>query len=200
MADKEEKKKEEEVKNEEKDTKAQEKETSPQDGGKLSILALIIMITVVITLSGSGFILGRLFAGPSSPDTAEIPKEEAGKQDVPAENSESDPEGRWYYHLDPVVANLDVPGVTRYVRATITMEISSDWDKIEGELILEEKKFLLKNWLAIYLASLTIEDARGDRNLRRIQAQILDAFNKTLFPDSKPQIKRILFKEGFAVQ
>lgn len=195
MADKEEKKNENENENEK-----EEKKESSQDGGKLGLVAWIIMTIAVVTLSGSGFILGRLLAGPSSPDAAELSQEDVAKQDVPVDNSESDPEGRWYYHLDPVVANLDVPGVTRYVRATITMEISSGWDKIEGEAILEEKKFLLKNWLAIYLASLTIEDARGDRNLRRIQAQILDAFNETLFLDSKPQIKRILFKEGFAIQ
>ncbi len=81
------------------------------------------------------------------------------------------------------------------------MEMSSGWlEEPEGKPILDEKQFLLKNWLAIYLASLTIEDARGDRNLKRIQLQILDAFNETLFPDAKPQIKRILFKEGFAIQ
>lgn len=187
MADKEEEKKE-------------AKEESQQDGGKLGILAWIIMIAVVITLSGSGFILGRLIAGPSSPDTTDLSQEDVKAEDAALDDSKSDSEGSWYYHLDPVVANLDVPGVTRYVKATITMEISSGWDKLEGETILEEKKFLLKNWLAIYLASLTIEDARGDRNLRRIQLQILDAFNETLFPDARPQIKRVLFKEGFAIQ
>ena len=80
------------------------------------------------------------------------------------------------------------------------MEISTDWEKSTGEIFIEEKKPRLKNWLAIYLASLTLEDARGDKNLKRIQLQILDAFNEMLFPDAKPQIKRILFKEGFAIQ
>jgi flagellar basal body-associated protein FliL len=63
----------------------------------------------------------------------------------------------------------------------------------------EEKKPTLTNWLTIYLAGLTLEDIRGDKNLRRIQSQILDAFNEQLFPDAKPQIKHILFKE-FAIQ
>ena len=58
---------------------------------------------------------------------------------------------------------------------------------------------ILTNWLTIYLASLGLEDIRGDRNLKRIQAQILDAFNDQLFPDEKPKIKRILFRE-FAIQ
>jgi flagellar basal body-associated protein FliL len=57
----------------------------------------------------------------------------------------------------------------------------------------------LKNWLTIYLSSQTIEDIGGDKNLRRIQSQILDAFNERLFPNTKPKIKEVLFKE-FAVQ
>jgi flagellar basal body-associated protein FliL len=58
---------------------------------------------------------------------------------------------------------------------------------------------LLKNLLTIYLASQTIEDMRGDRNLRRIQLEMLDNFNEKLFPGGAPQIKQVLFKE-FAVQ
>lgn len=196
MADKEEKKK----KKEGEDATSSDKVPSQEGGAKIGLVAWIIMITVVITLSGSGFILGRLLAGPSSPDTAKLSQEDPAKQDVPAENSESDSEGRWYYPLDPVIANLDVPGVTRYVRASLRMEISSGWlEEVEGTVILDEKKFPLKNWLAIYLASLTLEDARGDRNLRRIQSQILEAFNEILFPNAKPQITRILF-ESFSIQ
>ena len=101
----------------------------------------------------------------------------------------------WYYDLEPVVANLDEPSVTRYVRAAIKLEINSAMEQDKGEKHLEDKKPILTNWLTIYLAGLTLEDARGDRNLKRIQSQILDAFNEKLFPDAKPQIKRILFNE-----
>jgi len=72
-------------------------------------------------------------------------------------------------------------------------------DEKEGTTFLNEKKPLLTNWLTVYLASLSLEDIRGDANLKSIQSQILDAFNEKLFPDSKPKIKHILFKE-FAVQ
>jgi len=90
-------------------------------------------------------------------------------------------------------------GVTRYVRVALTLQISAEVDYKKGTAYLEEKNPLLKNWLTIYLASQTIEDMRGDRNLRRIQSEILDALNEKLFPDAKPRIKRILFK-GFAIQ
>ena len=72
-------------------------------------------------------------------------------------------------------------------------------DVKKGTAFIEEKKPILTNWLTIYLAGLSLEDIRGDRNLKRIQSQIVDAFNEKLFPDAKPQIKTILFKE-FAIQ
>jgi hypothetical protein len=42
----------------------------------------------------------------------------------------------------------------------------------KGIILLEEKKPVLTNWLTIHLAGLTLEDIRGDRNLKRIQLQI----------------------------
>ncbi len=77
--------------------------------------------------------------------------------------------------------------------------MSSEVDKEKGLVFLEEKKPLLTSWLTVYLASLSLEDIRGDGNLKRIQSQMLDAFNEELFPDSEPHIKHILFKE-FAIQ
>ncbi|MBW8039370.1 MAG: hypothetical protein FVQ85_05170 [Planctomycetes bacterium] len=181
-----------------------ENEEQPQQTKvkNISILTWIIMAAVIVLLAGSGFVLGRLFAGTSSPETTDSSQkyDPAKAEYLNTSDSPTGSEKTWYYHLEPVVANLDVPGVTRYVRATITMEISTDWEKSTGEIFIEEKKPRLKNWLAIYLASLTLEDARGDKNLKRIQLQILDAFNEMLFPDAKPQIRRILFKEGFAIQ
>jgi flagellar basal body-associated protein FliL len=105
----------------------------------------------------------------------------------------------WYYDLEPVVANLDEPNVTRYVRAVLTLEMSADVDEKKGRTFLDEKKPVLTNWLSIYLASLSIEDIRGERNLKSIQSQILDVFNEKVFPNSKPQIKQVLFRE-FAIQ
>ena len=190
MADTDDKKKKE-------DPKAEKDEQSRQAGTKkISILTWIIMAVVVVLLAGSGFVLGRLFAGTDKPQTqsSQIDKV-VSPREPETENSQKDSQGSWYYDLEPVVANLDEPGVTRYVRASLKLEISSGLNEEKGKALLEEKKPILTNWLTIYLAGLTVEDARGDRNLKRIQSQILDAFNETLFPDAKPQIEHILFNE-----
>ncbi|MHC4076187.1 MAG: flagellar basal body-associated FliL family protein [Planctomycetota bacterium] len=182
------------------DTNAEGGSESKETAAKIGILTWVILAVIVVLCAGSGFLLGQLFASPDEPETQSPQIDEVAPPESPqAENSLENAQNSWYCDLEPVVANLDEPGVTRYVRVSITLEISSALERVKGEKLLEEKKPVLTNWLTIYLAGLTLEDARGDRNLKRIQSQILDAFNERLFPDARPQIKHILFKE-FAIQ
>ncbi len=195
------------------ETKQQEKKEKPEKqeakkteaGDKKSLvgrfLPKIIVAVVVVIFAGAGLTLGRMFAGSSTPQTTGDSQQDQSAQgeNLEAKGSAADAQKNWYYDLDPVVANLDVADVTRYVRASLTLEISSEVDEKKGTAFLNENKPILTNWLTVYLASLGLDDIRGDSSLKRIQAQVLDAFNEKLFPDSKPKIKRILFKE-FAVQ
>lgn len=187
---------------------AQEKSAEEQASQQLpeakhsgsGILQWIIMAVVIMLCAGAGFGLGRFFAGSSTanPNQSEqqTPQNEKN-EDLKADGSE---EGKsWFYDLDPVVANLDVPGATRYVRASLTLEISSEIDQAKGAAFIDEKKPVLVNWLAIYLASLTLDDVTGEANLKRIQSEIRDAYNEELFPDSKPQVEKVLLKE-FPIQ
>ncbi|MHC4739227.1 MAG: flagellar basal body-associated FliL family protein [Planctomycetota bacterium] len=167
-----------------------------------SLLPWIIMAVIIIACAGSGFAIGRLFAGSESVQTPDSDEQNQPNQTdkLRGGNSKKNSLKNWYYdELEPVVANLDEPGVTRYVRVSLTLEVDAEIDPKKGTTFIKSKKPLLKNWLAIYLASLTLEDIRGDRNLIRIQSKIRDAFNEKLFPDSKPQIKNVLIKE-FAIQ
>jgi flagellar basal body-associated protein FliL len=170
----------------------------------MRLLPWIMMAGIVIVSAATGLGLGRLFAGSAQTDKAENadPNQQPQTEQPAAEGSEAAqaPSVKtWFYNFNPVVANLNEPGVTRYIRVALTLEISADLDQTKGTADLELKAPLLTNWLTIYLAGLTLEDIRGDKNLRRIQTQILDAFNEQLFPDSKPCIKHILFRE-FVIQ
>jgi flagellar basal body-associated protein FliL len=164
-------------------------------------LQWIIMAAVVLICACSGLFLGRLTAGsPNSAAVEPSPASESTQPEIPqTEHSTENSGGGWYYELDPVVANLDEPGVTRYVRATITLEVDAACGRRKAISFFDQKKPVLTNWLTVYLASLCLEDVKGDRNLKRIQSEILSAFNETLFPDAEPQIKHVLFKE-FAIQ
>jgi flagellar basal body-associated protein FliL len=195
--------------------------------GKKSLLPIIIVAAIVLVAAGAGIGLSRLFAGSSKTPVAEeaaaekdapAEKSEKPKSEKPAaekseaqhgekpkaEGSKSEKnavkEGEpWFYTLDPVVANLDEPGATRYIRTAFVLEMSPDIGVEKGTAILEQKKPLIANLLTIYLAGLNIETTRGDKNLKRIQSELCDTFNEQIFPDTKPMVKRILIKE-FAVQ
>jgi flagellar basal body-associated protein FliL len=193
----------------ENETKEQRKETEPKaepGAGKSLIgrlLPWVVLAAVVLTCAGAGFGIGRLLAGSRTAEPAQ-PKPEAKEQHktedlAAAEAPAEGPPKAWYYDLDPVVANLNEPSVTRYVRATFTLEVSAEVDKEKGTAFLNEKKPILINWLTVYLSSLRLDDIRGDKNLKSIQSQVCEAFNEKLFPDSKPQINQVLIKE-FPVQ
>jgi flagellar basal body-associated protein FliL len=177
----------------------------PEAGEKKSLvtrlLPKIIIVVVVVIFAGAGFTLARFIAGSDTLKAAGVSDQGQSSQleDMDAKGAGADSRKSWYYHLDPVIANLNVDDVTRYVKASLTLEVSFEVDEKEGKLFFDEKKPVLTNWLTVYLASLGLDDIRGDSNLKRIQSQVLDAFNEKLFPDSKPKIKNILFKE-FAVQ
>jgi flagellar basal body-associated protein FliL len=178
-------------------------ETDEKASGR-GILPWIIMFVVVVLCSGAGLVLSQFLGGSRTLETAEHSQEDQPAQVGYPEVDEidgaaADTPKAWFYDLEPVVANLNVPGVTRYVRAALTLEMNAEMEKEKGLDVFEEKKPLLTSWLTVYLASLSLEDIRGDENLKRIQSQILDAFNEELFPDSEPHIKHILFKE-FAIQ
>ena len=199
MADADDTKEQEQEQEEQEDSKAESSEKKASAGR----LQWIIVAVVAIVGAGAGLGLGRLFGGSDTTETAQSAeggpnKPEDIKANIP-DLTGGKSQGTWYYDLAPVVANLDEPGATRYIRLTLTLEIDSQVDQKKGIAFIEEKKPVLTNWLTIYLAGLSLEDIRGDRNLKRIQSQIVDALNEKLFPDAKPQVKRVLFKE-FAIQ
>jgi flagellar basal body-associated protein FliL len=185
----------------------EQQDSKAEKGDKKSLIARLlpwlILVVVVLICAGAGLFVGRLFTGSTEPETMDPgikPDTQKQTEKPKADKDSSKESGKfWYYELDPVVANLNEPTVTRYVRASLTLEISADLDQKEGRAFLDEKKPILINWLTVYLSSLSLDDVRGDKNLRSIQSHIRDAFNEQLFTDSKSQIKQVLIKE-FPVQ
>lgn len=166
-------------------------------------LPWIIIGGVVAAGAGAGFGLGRLLAGPRVPsanETSPQPDDADQTPDLSSDETSGKDSGKvWYYDMEPVIANLNEPGVSRYVRATFTLEISSETDQKKGTAFLDEKKPILRDMLFVYLSGLSLKDIQGDKNLKSIQSRIRELFNEKLFPDSKPQITRVLIKE-FPVQ
>ena len=183
-------------KEEQKESKTEEKESKSL---VKKLLPWVIMIIVVSLCAGAGLGLGNILAGTNQEKEGD--ETQTKQTDNEKVNSVDTKHSKnvWYYELDPVVANLNEPSVARYVSASLTLQISSNVDEKEYKSVIDEKKPILTDWLTVYLAGLSLEETRGDNNLKTIQSQILEAFNEILFKDSKPQIKQILFR-AFAVQ
>jgi flagellar basal body-associated protein FliL len=173
-----------------------EKEASAKGKG----LFLWLILTIVVLAGGVGGLgLSMMMGGsaPEEPNTTETASAEPAFDPLVAKTDTQKP---WLFtKMDSIVANLDEPGVTRYVRVSIILELSPKLDSINGDIFLEEKKVILQDWMTTYLAGLSLEDVRGSRNLNRIKQETLDQFNKLLFGPDKAYVEKVLFKE-FAVQ
>ncbi len=178
-----------------------EKNDSREDRAKAAkgksskVVALLVPTVAVALCAAGGFLVGRLFGarGATQNVSAAESTPELSPPLPPIQESANGP--TWYYDMEPVVANLNEPGVTRYARLTLTLEIDGNLTEKDGLPFFEQRKPLLKNWLTLFMANLTLEDIRGERNLRHVQSQIADMFNQGLFPNAKPCIRRVLFKE-----
>jgi flagellar basal body-associated protein FliL len=201
--EKEEQKEEQKEANEEQEQAAEVKEG--QSSG-FTLYTWLILAGIVIAGATGGFALSQLLAGERQPELSETQTAQDNQQQDPEVKSFDDmisdefKDGKaWYYELEPVVANLDEPGITRYLRATITLELNSEMNQEKGTVFFNEKTLIMRDWLTTYIAGLSLERIRGTRNLSRIKKEIRDHFNELLFPETKPFIHGIFLKE-FAVQ
>ena len=173
----------------------------------IGLFTWLILAAVVIAGLAGGFALAQLMAGtgsdsPQQPEAKENQADDGSPENKAVNDMLVDKPGDetlWPYDLEPVVANLDEPGVTRYARVAITLQLDPQMDQEKGAVFLEGKKPVLIDWLTTYIAGLSLERVRGTRNLSRIKKEIRDSFNELLFPEGKPFIRDILFKE-FAIQ
>lgn len=175
---------------------------SAQAAGPLTkIMPWLIPAAVVLVFAVGGFLIGRSFGTQGSAQNVSAAEQNAPATAAPSKEPtlKADTGEYWYYDLDPVVVNLNEPGVTRYARVGLTLDISSTMEEKEGRSFLEQKKPLMKHWLTLFLSNQTLEDTRGEKNLTRMEAQLCEAFNSSLFPSAKGRIRGILFRE-FAIQ
>lgn len=172
-----------------------EEKVTPAKSGLGKLLPWLMPMLALVLCAGAGFAISRFFGTRGdSQNVAAAESAEPQDVDLPPLNA-ADMKAAWYYDLDAVVANLNEPNVSRYVRVTLTLEVGNGMAEEDGLPYLDQRKPLLKNWLTLFMSNQTLEDIRGERHLRQVQTQIADMFNQGLFPDTKPCITRVLFKE-----
>ncbi len=188
---------EEETKQKEEVKQEQPQAQAEHDNNKGQLMQWAIMAAVIMTLAVAGFFLGGKMGYVPKPEKIEFQVQSTGETrlDLLTNDQTKTPSEGWYYDLEPVATNLSDPGSTRYVRAVLTLEVSPEVDKAKGTQFLDERKPVIANILNIYFAGLTIEDINSDKDMKRIQYELLEIFNDTLYKDSKPLIREVLFRE-----
>jgi len=171
---------------------------APSGAGKKLAIRVGLMVAVLGVGSAGGYTLGGLFAKGASPDPNDQP-DEAGafEEDFPASPAGGDEEFQ-YVDFEPIIANLNLPRLERYIRATLTLAIRKKNSEVALPKI-EKKKAELRSQLTGYLSGQTLEDVRGPQNLNRIRREILEKCNGLAWPKGRPLIDHVLFKE-FTVQ
>jgi flagellar basal body-associated protein FliL len=191
--------KEEKPQQAEPEAKTESEKAAPAKG-KSGLFVWLILGAVIVAGSTGGFALSQLMGGTAVSDSNTVQRPAPTAKAFDPLVSDGASQKSWIYDkLDPIVANLDEPGVTRYIRITVILEMSPKMDPVKGQVFLDEKKVLMQDWLTTYLAGLSLENVRGSRSLNRIKREVLDQFNRLLFGQDKSYVDRVLFKE-FAIQ
>lgn len=161
-----------------------EEKSSPAGAGRMW---MILALVVVAAAAGGGILLSRMMS-----------KDAVAASEPPDAPAPAEAEDCIYYDMEPVTVNLKDPRMTRHVRATLTLALARE-DAGEAQRRIDEKMPELKNWLIVYLNDCTLDDVSGARSLNRIRRDVEDAYNEILWPDSRPLISRVTYKE-WAVQ
>jgi len=193
-------------------TPADEPAAAPGGLFRKPALFLALCAGVALVAGGAGFTVALLTAGggtPLAPAAAEAGQPDAEAPPSPADGAAppagataatpaDDLEALAYKDLESITVNLDEPRLARYVHATITLGIAKE-EFEEVSQHIDANMLILRDWLTVYLTSLTLDEVRGPANLNRIRREILDAFNEKLWPNGRPRIRKVLFKD-FAVK
>ncbi len=96
------------------------------------------------------------------------------------------------FALDPIIANLNEPGETRYLKVTVQLEIR---DALQQPHV-EAQKVAVRDRVLMDLSNLTAEQTRTVEQKRAIQQELLEAVNDIVGSEI---IRNVYFTE-FVVQ
>lgn len=172
--------------------KAGKKDKAP--GGKKGLLLVIAAAVLVGVAGGGAGVAAAMFLNPATTEVTELDPEAPlvpSPDDKDAGNYE-------YYEFEALTVNLNVQRQDRYIKVAVMLAIPKS-EKEKAFALIDKNKVFLKNWLMTYLAGHTLEQVQGKRNIVRMQREICDGFNEQLWPEAKPHIDHVLFKD-FAIQ
>ena len=142
----------------------------------------IVLALLFLNLGASGFATFRAVTAEAGPV-----KEHAAAPEAPA-NVVTGP----VVPFDPFVVNLDEPGTSRYLKATIQLELANH----EVEEAMDKSKQLVRDSILSYLSGLHVKDTLGSEAKDKIRKDLVAEVEKVI---GKDKLRRLFFQE-FVVQ
>ena len=147
-----------------KDKDKDKKEDGEQPAApKASKLPMLMSLVNILVTGAVGYLVFSN-AGPA-PDEPEVIDPSIPPTSVP---------------LDPFVVNLNEPKSSRYLKATIEVEVHGE----ERVALLEQKKRAIRADLLRYLSGLTVEDTTGEEKKLKIRDEIIARVEKQTGPNT----------------
>ena len=184
-----------------------------KQGGKsqLLIVALIALNTVALGLGGyymltkdaaiaqtaAPVVPGAVVPGPdgtvpAAVPGAEVPAEEPADE-APAEGEDgAAPAGPNLVDLESFLVNLDEPGVNRYLKVNVQVEVASK----KGSGKLDEHKVQVRDEILTYMSSLNLDQTQGIVNKEIIRGNIRNRINRLL----KSEVVKAVYFTEFVIQ
>jgi flagellar FliL protein len=168
-------------------SKEEAKTDGAKGGGGGGGLGLVALIVGVLNLGGTGFVAFKILKAPPAVAAAgegggegkggEHGKKEEKEVELPA------------VALDPFVVNLNEPGSSRYLKATVEVEVT-DAPAVED---LKVRKRAVRDDLLRYLSSLKVDDTLGEANKAKMEEQMLARIDKQI--GEKKRVHRVFFND-----
>jgi flagellar protein FliL len=93
-----------------------------------------------------------------------------------------------------VVVNLSEERMTRYLRLKIVVTVDEAYES-KATHAIEKQKAGLKTWIIGHVAGKTLKDVSGTVGVNRLQREIFERFEDTLYPGGDGPLRDVLFEE-----
>lgn len=148
-----------------------ESESTPK---KKSKLPLIIILVVVLLLAGGGFVAVKMFILKPAPEVQDNPDAAFEEPVQPQRQTNAKAEPGPMVAYPSFIVNLADPGGNRYLKVTLSIELSKD-KNFEAEVASKEPK--IKDIMISVLSSKTFEEISTTQGKIALKQEILRRLN-----------------------
>jgi len=179
----------------------EEEQTQEKKSGSNMLMIIIIVVLILIIIIGAvvAFLLmsgdDEAAANASAPQAKEksvTPKKAKHIENASIDDDRPLSEIGVLYPLDTFTVNLKSDSGRRYLKATLSLELSGE----ELSTELDAKKAVLRDRIIRILSSKTLEEVSSRKGKKKLSEQIMNTLNSMI---TDGQIKGIYFTE-FVIQ